>query len=359
MGSAETSGRTPNPTQSGRRRDIHNDLIVEKLEIARTIGLVADYVVSAGNPPRQLEPCVTVRRCANASDRAVMNYLAHLLDGIVAVHNITVTSSATSGESTSEVAPQQEPTQSMDEVKPMGSALFARAARLHNLAAAGAMLTCVAIVLNVGPSAKAPRLPATDGQAAAAVPVQPDAISGSPQQEVDARFALSNPPSADAPGEMPATVRSLMQPPPFEIIEVAASQPSNPRDADAPMDRQEPLPISPGAQVNSAGNAENPPIVGVWAPDAGTCSARDFREGMLPTVINTEGAWAGDTFCMFTKRRETDTGWTVVAKCSTPRERWTSNVQLRVTENRLTWTSRRGTQAYTRCSPDVLMAQAR
>jgi hypothetical protein len=96
--------------------------------------------------------------------------------------------------------------------------------------------------------------------------------------------------------------------------------------------------------------------VGVWAPDAGTCSARDFRDGVLPTVITNEGAWAGEAFCIFTKRTETDRGWKALAKCSTPRESWTAHVRLKLNDNRLIWTSERGTQAYSRCGPDVLMA---
>jgi len=100
-------------------------------------------------------------------------------------------------------------------------------------------------------------------------------------------------------------------------------------------------------------------IVGVWSPDAGACSAKQFRDGSLPTVITADGAAAGETFCMFTNRKQTENGWTVIAKCSSSRERWTSNVRLTVGDNRLTWTSKRGTQTYTRCAPDLLMAQAR
>jgi hypothetical protein len=62
---------------------------------------------------------------------------------------------------------------------------------------------------------------------------------------------------------------------------------------------------------------------------------------------------------MFTNKKQMETGWTVVAKCSNPRERWTSKLRLTVNDNRLTWTSKRGTQAYTRCAPDVLLAQAK
>jgi hypothetical protein len=104
---------------------------------------------------------------------------------------------------------------------------------------------------------------------------------------------------------------------------------------------------------------KKPVITGIWAPDAGACSVRSFQDGLLPTVINAEGAWAGETFCMFSSREETDSGWKVVARCVSSRTRWTSNVRLTVKDDRLIWTSKRGTQTYTRCTPDVLMAQAR
>jgi len=80
---------------------------------------------------------------------------------------------------------------------------------------------------------------------------------------------------------------------------------------------------------------------------------------VLPAVISPDGAWAGDTFCVFRKKQQTESGWRVLAECSSPRERWTSNVRLSVSENRLVWTSQRGTETYARCAPDVLMAQAR
>ena len=99
-------------------------------------------------------------------------------------------------------------------------------------------------------------------------------------------------------------------------------------------------------------------IVGVWAPDAGTCSARNFRERVLPAVINTDGAWAGETFCLFKNKTQTETGWKVVAECSNPRERWTANVRLTVDGNRLTWTSKRGTQVI-RDARTCWMAEAR
>ena len=100
-------------------------------------------------------------------------------------------------------------------------------------------------------------------------------------------------------------------------------------------------------------------IEGVWAPDASTCSIRNFREGLLATIINMDGAWAGDTFCIFQNRQQIETGWRVVAHCSKPGEQWTTHVRLTIKDDRLIWTSKRGTQAYTRCAPDFLMAGAR
>ena len=79
----------------------------------------------------------------------------------------------------------------------------------------------------------------------------------------------------------------------------------------------------------------------------------------MPTIIKTDGAWAGETFCAFKKRQETKTGWRVVANCSNEREHWTTDVRLIVKNNRLTWSSKRGTQSYKRCAPDFLMTAAR
>jgi hypothetical protein len=153
------------------------------------------------------------------------------------------------------------------------------------------------------------------------------------------------------------------------IVELASStsQPVSPKDRSGDIDERSSPDASGSVELASAHHpddansdlARNASIVGVWAPNPGTCSARDFREGALPAVISTNGAWAGETFCMFSNKKQTETGWNVVAKCSNPRERWTANVRLTVKDNRLTWTSRRGTQAYSRCAPDVLMAAAR
>jgi hypothetical protein len=102
-----------------------------------------------------------------------------------------------------------------------------------------------------------------------------------------------------------------------------------------------------------------PSVTGVWAPHVSGCSPRENRQGLLPAVISPEGAWAGETTCAFKNRNETDNGWTVVASCSNPREKWTAKVRLTVNGDRLVWSSRRGTQAYLRCDAGVRLANAR
>jgi hypothetical protein len=99
-------------------------------------------------------------------------------------------------------------------------------------------------------------------------------------------------------------------------------------------------------------------VVGLWAPDAGSCSLRSFRQGLLPTIINSEGAWAGETFCVFKSRKQSDTGWRVVADCSSGNDHWTTQVRLSLKGERLIWESKRGRQVYSRCGPDVRMAAA-
>lgn len=245
---------------------------------------------------------------------------------------------------------------SWNTVRLLGSALVPRTVHLHGLATAGAMLTCIAIVLNVGPFAGAPgSAPTTMAGASAGKRLATEQRAARSLAPWDVDLQVDKPPSLEP--EFAERVAALTQPSPF-MFASAAPAPARPAwakhadDADGAPPAAEPAAESQPEQSDVARDA----IVGVWAP--GTCSARDFRDGLLPTIINTEGAWAGETFCLFTKRRQTESGWAVVAKCSNARERWTSNVRLTVSDNRLTWTSRRGTQAYARCAPDVLMAQA-
>ena len=249
------------------------------------------------------------------------------------------------------------------------SVLRPRAIHLDALATAGALVTCAAVVLNVGQLAKAPKihnLPDNAFREPAAFTEQVTSISSS---ELNARIQADRPQSAMETASVSEPIRTWLEPPPISAVEVSASASefARPKEGDgetqANVPRQDlgtadPAAPSQGEHPN-ADLLKRPSIVGVWAPDSGTCSARNFRDGVLPTVINVDGAWAGETFCIFRNKKQTETGWRVVARCSNPNEHWTANVRLTVNDNRLTWRSKRGTQAYTRCASNVLMAQAR
>ncbi len=99
-------------------------------------------------------------------------------------------------------------------------------------------------------------------------------------------------------------------------------------------------------------------FVGIWGVDATACSPRLNRKGFLPAVIDREGAWAGETFCTFERKKHTAAGWNVVARCSNTHDRWTANVRLIINGDQLTWTSERGSQNYLRCQPGMSMARA-
>jgi hypothetical protein len=249
---------------------------------------------------------------------------------------------------------------SLGGLKCLGFFLRPRVVHLHGLATAGAMLTCAAVVLNVGPFAKAPKIDSLPdsalAEAAQAITEQSLASTSTPRLEIDAPTQPDHLRWAMGPADVPEPIRP-------SIAQNSASQPATPTQADDEIQAESPRHLA--AAVQPPADHENPDlpkkdtIVGVWAPDGGTCSARNFRAGVLAAVINADGAWAGETFCAFKNKKQTETGWRVVAKCSNPRERWTTNVRLTVHDNRLTWTSKRGIQIYTRCAPDVLMAAAR
>jgi len=265
---------------------------------------------------------------------------------------------------------------SSETIKQFGSAPRQRLVDLHGLAAAGAMLTCIAVALNVGPFAKPPKIHLTvENARSEAAGLTPEIGPGEfisvrnpevrmPEDGLHGTMDAANPPAPVAPPAEGSSGSSSL--PVFETASstsqlISPTNRSGDMEERSPSDESGPIDLASFRHPDDANAdlAKSATIVGVWAPNAGTCSARDFREGALPAVISTDGAWAGETFCTFSNKKQTETGWSVVAKCSSPKARWTANVRLTVKDNRLTWTSRRGTQAYTRCSPDVLMAAAR
>ncbi|SDA22036.1 hypothetical protein SAMN02799622_02830 [Methylobacterium sp. UNC378MF] len=90
--------------------------------------------------------------------------------------------------------------------------------------------------------------------------------------------------------------------------------------------------------------------VGVWGPSPEACGAQSRRRGYIPATITQDRARAGRTICSFHDTRRVGGGWVTSAECSDRGRRWSSQVRLQVDGDRLTWSSSRGTSAYTRCS---------
>jgi hypothetical protein len=106
-------------------------------------------------------------------------------------------------------------------------------------------------------------------------------------------------------------------------------------------------------------NRQDGPFAGVWATNEKACSPQLNRDGLLPALISSEGAWAGETTCSFKKSKRIGNTWTFAAVCSDNRRRWKADVRMSVVGNRLTWTSQRGSQTYVRCQHGLLEAYER
>jgi hypothetical protein len=69
---------------------VHRDLIAEKLEIARTLGLVTKYVVRPTDSAEGASLTVRVWPSPGANEETITGYLTRLLDGLVPGQQIVV-----------------------------------------------------------------------------------------------------------------------------------------------------------------------------------------------------------------------------------------------------------------------------
>jgi hypothetical protein len=69
---------------------VDRDLIAEKLEIARTLGLVTKYVVRPTDSAEGASLTVRVWPSPGASEEAIAGYLTRLLDGLVSGQQIAM-----------------------------------------------------------------------------------------------------------------------------------------------------------------------------------------------------------------------------------------------------------------------------
>ncbi|HYF56113.1 MAG TPA: hypothetical protein VEA41_17805 [Salinarimonas sp.] len=153
-------------------------------------------------------------------------------------------------------------------------------------------------------------------------------------------------PPAPAPALVEAPVAPPAEPAPApSLAQVAPAIEGDGAEEDRPGEPVDGIPLPPRRDI-----AEGTPFAGVWAPDAAACSPRQNRRGYLPAVINSEGAWAGETSCVFGSGQQVGSTWRFPAVCSNARRKWKADVRLTVTGDRLVWASQRGTQAYVRCA---------
>jgi hypothetical protein len=217
--------------------------------------------------------------------------------------------------------------------KLMAWAFWRRAAHRRRLIAMAILLAVVVIAVNRG-SAERP-----DGSGAIA---RPEVGAGTPPpQSPPIEPAGVSDPIALLLGRLAAAAAE----PPVSQPEPAVSRLARPDENEGEIGAPPPR--------HDLRAPNSPAIVGVWVPEPGSCSSRNPREGILPAVISTHGARAGDTSCVFKSQKQTERDWRMRASCSNPRETWTANVRLTVTGNRLIWASNRGIQTYTRCRSDV------
>jgi hypothetical protein len=176
-----------------------------------------------------------------------------------------------------------------------------------------------------------------------------------PQHERQIRLASLSKDSSLGVAEGPGSLDRLTL---LALVQSAAPVPQSPSEAP---------PSPPGSaealSSNTKEGAHNPSgpqpkrrapefkaFVGTWATSPNGCPKRAKGGEFIPIIIGPHSAKAGDTSCRFSDRVPEDGGWKVRAQCSAPPERWTANVQLTLSGNRLNWTSERGKQSYVRCT---------
>jgi hypothetical protein len=89
-------------------------------------------------------------------------------------------------------------------------------------------------------------------------------------------------------------------------------------------------------------------LAGKWAPHPAACSGNK-RSAFLPLTINERGARAGTSSCSFKRTAQDGNRWVVAATCTDAAVTWNANVRLVLAGSKLTWSSERGAQTYTRC----------
>jgi hypothetical protein len=88
-------------------------------------------------------------------------------------------------------------------------------------------------------------------------------------------------------------------------------------------------------------------FIGGWGEDQNECGPT--QPGGARLRINTRQAEIEDVICRFVTISRDGPGWRVAAECTKPSKKWSSDVKIEASTNRLTWTSNGETNAYVRC----------
>jgi hypothetical protein len=89
-------------------------------------------------------------------------------------------------------------------------------------------------------------------------------------------------------------------------------------------------------------------FVGGWALSLGDCNKGSG--GTAPTIITEEKAEAFGGSCIFHSMQWESDAWKTRATCSVNDKTWIANITLKISGNRLSWSSEKGKISYIRCA---------
>ena len=147
------------------------------------------------------------------------------------------------------------------------------------------------------------------------------------------------------PGDEPApdTAERAPDSPPSPLFELTSL-------IEQPVATEGARPSSARATVAVPATLSFRSVAGKWASNRAACSERGSkRTALLPLTIDQRGARAGGASCSFRRTEQAGNRWSVAATCTSDTESWNANVRLVLAGNKLTWSSERGAQTYTRC----------
>jgi len=160
-------------------------------------------------------------------------------------------------------------------------------------------------------------------EVAAADAPEPQVVAEAPARGIEALIPVA----ADIPEPVVIEHTSLSERPlPDEEKRVAAASPA----------------------TSSAAAPSLRPLAGKWAPHPAACSGSK-NTAFLPLTISERGARAGSSSCSFKRTAQDGNRWVVSATCTDAAVTWKANVRLALAGSKLTWSSERGSQVYTRC----------